>query len=171
MNIHSIIETIKNAPRNIKYGIENLIHWFPVIWKDRDWDHYFLYVILHYKLKRMEHLHIYYSHLMSGSQTVKELRRCITLLERLMEDEYHENASIESHKKWGRPKFNWIEIPNDKPGYSKLDITYKNVKTEEDEKQHNKEFSRICDHERNMRKQDIKYLFEYMSKHIEGWWD
>ena len=52
-----------------------------------------------------------------------------------------------------------------------LEITHKHVRTKEDEKQNKKEFHRICDHERKMRKQDIDYLFDYMKKHIEGWWD
>ena len=168
MNIYSIKQTIKNIPYNIRYGIENLIRWFPVIWKDRDWDHYFLYVILHHKLKRMEHLHIHYSHLTSGSQTVKEIKTCINLLDRLLKDEYYENASIEYNKKWGKPKFDWI--PTDSV-YSKLQIKQKHVKTEEEKLKETKHFSRVCDHERNMRKQDIEYLFHYMSKHVEGWWD
>lgn len=171
MNIHFIIQTIKDTPRNIKYGILNLIKWFPVIWQDRDWDHYYLYVILQHKLKHMEHLHIHYSHLMSGSQTAKEIKTCLILLERLMEDEYHENASIEYHKKWGRPKFNWTKLPDDERNYSELEITHKYVKTKKDESQNIKDFHRTCDHERNMRKQDIEYLFKYMEKHIEGWWD
>lgn len=171
MNMYSIIQKIKDTPRNIKYGIENLIKWFPVIWQDRDWDHYYLYVILHHKLKRMEHLHIHYSHLMSGSQTAKEIKRCIILLERLMEDKYHENASIEYNKKWGKPKFNWRPIDDNENGCSILEITHKHVKTKEDKKQNIKEFHRICDHERNMRKQDVEYLFKYITKHIEGWWD
>jgi len=170
MNIHSIIQTIKNIPRNIKYGVLNLIKWFPVIWQDRDWDHYYLYVILHHKLKHMEHLHIHYSHLMSGSQTATQIKICTNLLDRLIKNEYDESAYKAYYKKWGKSKFNWIEIP-DKPRYTMLDITNEKVKTEKDKKQEKKDFLRAGDHERNIRKQDIEYLFNYMNKHIEGWWD
>ena len=30
--------------------IRNLIRWTPIIWKDRDWDYYFIYEILKHKL-------------------------------------------------------------------------------------------------------------------------
>jgi hypothetical protein len=36
--------------RNFWYGIRNLIYWFPVIWKDRHWDHDFIMKIVHHKL-------------------------------------------------------------------------------------------------------------------------
>lgn len=172
MNIRSIIQTIKDAPRNIKYGIKNLIKWFPVIWQDRDWDHYFLYVILHHKLKYMEKVFLSDDcHVMSAKQTAAQIKICINLLDRLIEDEYHENASIDYYKKWGKPKFNWIEIPDNENGCSMLEITHKNVRTNKDRKQEKKEFHRICDHERNMKKQDLHYLFNYIAKHIQGWWD
>jgi len=169
MNIHSIIQTIKNAPYNIKYGIANLIYWFPVIWKDRDWDQYYIYVILKRKLEFMEALHLSdESHLMCAEETSKEIKRCITLLDRLVKDEYDENSFKKYYEKWGKPKFDWIPIDNE---CSSLEITNEKVKTEKDKKQQTKEFRRAGDHERNMRKQDIEYLFKYMSKHIEGWWD
>ena len=116
----------------------------------------------------MEHLHINYSHLISATQTVKEIRICLTLLERLIKDEYDESAFKKHHEKWGRPKFNWIPVDDE---YSSLEIAQEKVKTEKDKKQEKKEFHRASEHERNMRKQDVEYLFHYMKKHIEGWWD
>jgi len=172
MNIHFIIQKIKDVPYDIKYGVLNLIKWFPVIWKNRDWDHYFIYLILNHKLKHMvKAFNSGKAMALYSKRQAKQMKRCINLLERLMADEYHENASIEYHKKWGRPKFDWVEIPDDEHGCSMLEITHKHVRTKEDEKQNKKEFHRICDHERKMRKQDIDYLFDYMKKHIEGWWD
>lgn len=41
-------------PYSIKYGISNLIKWFPLIWKDRDFDHGYLYDILYFKLGEMQ---------------------------------------------------------------------------------------------------------------------
>ena len=36
---------------NLIYGIRNLIKWFPIIWKNREWDHYYIYEILKFKLE------------------------------------------------------------------------------------------------------------------------
>lgn len=32
-------------------GVKNLIRWFPIIWKDRDWDDYFIFKILKFKIE------------------------------------------------------------------------------------------------------------------------
>jgi hypothetical protein len=39
-----------NFLRNIRRGIGNIICWFPVIWKDRHWDCYFIMLVTHHKL-------------------------------------------------------------------------------------------------------------------------
>ncbi|MDD3123205.1 MAG: hypothetical protein PHC62_06830 [Candidatus Izemoplasmatales bacterium] len=39
---------------SLKYGIKNILFWFPVIWKDRQFDHGYLYTILGKKLELME---------------------------------------------------------------------------------------------------------------------
>ena len=31
-------------------SVSNLVKWFPIIWKDRDWDHHFIFEILKHKL-------------------------------------------------------------------------------------------------------------------------
>jgi hypothetical protein len=36
--------------KQLYYGIRNLIKWFPVIWKDRDWDQHYIYRVLEFKL-------------------------------------------------------------------------------------------------------------------------
>ena len=33
---------------NFKQGIRNLINYFPIIWKDRDWDYHYTLDILDY---------------------------------------------------------------------------------------------------------------------------
>ena len=35
----------RHIPRNIMEGIKNIIYWFPIIWKNRYFDHYYLYKI------------------------------------------------------------------------------------------------------------------------------
>lgn len=36
---------------NCKYGVRNLVKWFPVIWRDRSWDHCFIHLLMEQKLK------------------------------------------------------------------------------------------------------------------------
>lgn len=37
---------------NIRQGLKNLTYWLPVVWKDRPYDHSFIYEILKHKLKQ-----------------------------------------------------------------------------------------------------------------------
>lgn len=41
---------MKKIYYNIYYGIINLINYFPIIWKDRGYDYYFIYQLLQHKL-------------------------------------------------------------------------------------------------------------------------
>ena len=38
--------------KNFVKGIKNLREWFPVVWKDRDWDSDFIYEVLIHKLEK-----------------------------------------------------------------------------------------------------------------------
>lgn len=38
--------------KDLYYGVRNLIKWFPVIWKDRDWDSSHIYKVLQFKLEQ-----------------------------------------------------------------------------------------------------------------------
>lgn len=45
---------MKNILYNVKRfisNIKNVIRWLPVIWKDRDWDDYYIFEVLKFKLK------------------------------------------------------------------------------------------------------------------------
>ena len=42
----------KHFHKYLYYGIKNLITWFPVIWKDRDWDDYYILEILKFKINK-----------------------------------------------------------------------------------------------------------------------
>lgn len=44
---------IRRFFRHIPHGIRNLIDWFPIIWRDYDWDWEFLNDMLIFKLTRM----------------------------------------------------------------------------------------------------------------------
>ena len=70
-----------------KYGIKNLFTYFPIIWKDRDWDQYYFYVLLQFKLKKIrDRLNL---NLFEGSEdVVKEIDIAIEALERIIDDNY-----------------------------------------------------------------------------------
>lgn len=75
--------------RGIKQGINNLIIWFPVIYRDSWWDHSYLYLILRKKLELMEKgFRSEYAMSANAERDAKNMKICILLLDRLLNDDY-----------------------------------------------------------------------------------
>lgn len=153
----------------IPYGTKNLIRWFPTIWNDRNYDQYFIYVILQKKLQLSEKC-LRNGHHMYAEKTADEVKLCSLILDRLIKDEYDLHAFKRHDEKWGEANFNFKEI-KDKPGYSSLHITHEKVKTEKDKEEEQKDFKRSYENEQKLKEQDLDLLFKLMRKHIQGWWD
>jgi len=155
--------------RDFNNGLKNLIVWFPLIWKDRDWDHGFLFEMLQFKLTRMEKclrngIHLY------ADKTADKVKLCTFLLDRIIKDEYYDMVFKDHKKKWGEADLQCSDC-KDKEGYSELRITRPNVKTPEDNEQERKEYRAIMKRPDELMQQDIDMLFEIMRKHIREWWD
>lgn len=160
---------IKYFFRDIKHGIENLITWFPIIWKDRWWDHWFFFVVLHKKLDLMEKNFRSYGHHTKADKDADKMKICALLAKRIMDDNYFEMASKQHREKWGEPNMDWIDIDNSE--LVELKITYDGVITEKDKEQERKEFKTAIEQENYLREQDIKMLFNLIHKNIQTWWD
>ena len=163
-------EKIKDFFRNIRIGVPNLIIWFPIIWKDRDWDHQFIYQIFRHKLHLTEQFIRHHGIHINNIDDANKIKICVNLLDRLIEDEYHETAFKRHVEKWGPPDLNWNDS-KDYPKMCELSITHPNVKTDKDKKAERKDFSNSCKNESALREQDLDMLFKNMRKHIQTWWD
>jgi len=163
-------DRVENWFYGTKYGIENLINWFPVVWKDRNWDHYFIYVILRKKLQLMEHQIRTFGHHTRNIEDADNIKICVNLLTRLIEDDYHEMAFKKHDEKWGDIELKTKPL-EDNPDLYSVDFHRDGIKTEKDKEQERKEFQRACKHEANLREQDLDMLFKNMRKYIQTWWD
>jgi hypothetical protein len=85
----TIISKIKHTIR----GFKNLKKWFKVIWNDRDFDHYYLYVILEKKLSSIEETFsdVTQIHQIDESRLhiVKYVKIARILINRLMVDDFN----------------------------------------------------------------------------------
>ena len=158
------MERIRDFLRNIKYGVRNLIKWFPVIYRDRDWDHTFLMEIMKRKMDNMQKYLRKYGHHVNAEKDADDIKKCVILLDRLIKDEYHENISKKYYEKWGE-----LEFKESNSGFSTLEHT--KVKTDEDKYQCTKESRILHEKEDNLRNQDLELLFNTMRRKILGWWD
>jgi hypothetical protein len=74
--------------------IHNLIRWFPIIWKDKDWDDHYIFEILKFKLKNQaEYIGKKNRHL-SAKRDAEIMMLCVRLIEKVQSEyygmEYHE---------------------------------------------------------------------------------
>jgi hypothetical protein len=74
--------------RNIRQGISNLIKWFPVIWKDRQWDHFFILSMLKFKLALMSKFFKTKACAMHAEEDAANMDKCIHLIDRILKDDY-----------------------------------------------------------------------------------
>jgi len=150
-------------------SVKNVIRWFPIIYKDRDWDPEYLFKILKFKLGNMEKYFRKYGHGVDSDVDADEMHKCVLLLERIMKNEYYDNASKNYDKKWGESDYSFEDIMNGQ--LKKLNIVYPNVKTEQDEVKRKKEQKELWEKEDMMKEQDMDLLFKSIRRKILGWWD
>lgn len=166
----NIIRIIRDIYYNIIYGVKNLVLWLPIIWQDRNWDFYFIYVMMRYKLNLTGSHILKHNNHTRAEQDAYNIQLCVNLLDRLIADNYHETAFKNHDEKWGSGIFRCVDC-TDNPKFQELHIDYINVKTPEDEKQRHADFKRALKHEADLKNQDLDMLFTTMRKHIQGWWD
>ena len=86
----------------IKFKIKQLrklIRWIPIIWKDRDWDYYFVYEILKQKLIdtekyiRKDGLHVFNEH------DADSIKTAIEMIEKV-QTEYHLDKYLSEATEW-----------------------------------------------------------------------
>lgn len=152
--------------RKIFYGIENLIIYFPVIWNDSQWDHYFFFKILNKKLELMnKYWHSDYPMIVKSHQDkiAKDIKTAYLISQRIIDNNYSNNVFHFHDKKWGELNHSL------KSGI--FNLKRENVITKEDERNESREFRNLMKHYEYLQKQDIEYLFKLLNKKIRSWWD
>ena len=90
MRIRYIIREIKDYIKyDIPYGIKNLIKWFPLVWKDRDYDHNYILYALKFKIHNTRKLHERNKRHVGVEKEIHCMKVCEILLDRLIKDDYY----------------------------------------------------------------------------------
>jgi hypothetical protein len=165
----------------------NLYRWLPIIWKDRDWDDWYIFTILQTKLKHQaEYIGTKDRHT-RAQYDAQRMRTCVRLIEKVKEESYQDE-----YMEYNELNFGSTPVPG--TDTYKLDLTttwenfdeyflaypldYKrvlngagwldinNCKDDADKK---KKIAMNMSHLRGQRAKKI--LFQLLDRHIEGWWD
>ncbi len=172
-------------PKYIKQGIKNIIYWFPIIWKDRNWDHGYIFTILRHKLISHNECISKYNLHERSQQDARRITLCIKLIDKI-QDDYYNMEHMDYHK-----NKHWFEPCNDGTGnsfwrseniwerydeyFKKYPLIYKRVMNGEGNisiigRETDKEVIAMniahINHDRAR-----KLLFKIMEQNIEKWWN
>jgi hypothetical protein len=150
------VDFVETLVDNIKNGVENCYLWIKTIWVDKQWDDYFFLKIMKLKLTLMEK---YFRHHGMSTESVKDadnIKRCITLLDRILNDNYSEEAFAEYNRKY--------KINND--DFDLASITKPIVDPTQQA-----DFKSAIQIETDMKENDFNELFKIIRENIQSWWD
>lgn len=74
--------------KNIITGIHNILKWMPTIYKDRDWDHWYIYEVIKKKLYFQRKYLVKHNRHTSVPEINKYITICLNLIDRIQEDYY-----------------------------------------------------------------------------------
>ena len=145
-------------------SIKSLLAWFPIIWKDRNWDQYYLYKILRTKISMMSDYHKNFGHTEDAKKISEQMKLAADLIKKLENDDYYDEALIPLYKKYPDfdLKIDFVKEKNSKFGEIKFDYG-----GEERETLHRECLMK----EPSLRNADRKKLFDMISDNIDSWWD
>jgi len=92
--------------------LHNLYRWTPIIWKDRDWDYYFIYEILKQKLinvekfTRGEGIHFY------NNRDADSILKAIDMIEKV-QNEYYLDKYLSETTEWSDKGMNKAIVDHD----------------------------------------------------------
>lgn len=171
----------KHLHRDIIQGIKNLVKWFPIVWKDRDWDTHYIWQVMKFKLKNQSKYIGYHDRHLSAKRDAQIMMLCVKLIEKI-QSEYYGCEYLD----YQESKFYFTPIPNSDKSEMKSEILsqrfneyfakypriYKQVM-----QMKNPIFKRNDDYGIAMNishinhQRALKLLFKIMETNIERWWD
>lgn len=170
-----------------KQGVKNIIYWFPVIWKDRDWDGHYIFEILQHKLVAQANYIGKRDFHTRAQLDAKRMRLCVKLIKKVQEEDYTmEYMDYAKDRVWftpcedrpGSSQYNSEEVWEKYDEYfKKYPLVYKKVMKGEgvftlngrDESDMKRVIAMNIAHLNHDRAR--KLLFKIMEENIEGWWD
>jgi len=169
----------------LKQGVKNIMYWFPIIWKDRHWDHGYIFTILQHKLKAQSKEIGGKDRHTRAQYDSQKMNLCVNLIQKLQDDFYEmEYMDYAKNRHWFEPcndgtgNSTW-ESENIWEEYDQYFRKYPNIhrrvlkgggfapiKGREDDKHFIAMSIAHMNHDRAH-----KLLFKILERDIQRWWD
>lgn len=152
---------------NFLHRINKVLDYLPILWYDYDWDYVYFYVILKKKIDRMIPV-FKEGHLKGSDQTVKELKICSHILDRLINDIYSKERCEKSFKKYG--SLQWVTASGTVHDSPEAQTPY-NLVYERHHERAVKEVRRLHKRADIRKKEDLALLCNIIRRKSQTWWD
>lgn len=156
---HGWLYALKREPVRFYENVVAVIKWVPVLWGNYDWDHSYLWQIMHYKLRKMRELHETSGNSANAAQTAAQIKTAEDCLDRLIKDDYCAEEWEAYHKKY--PERNWLPNTSNSPFLEMAPISA----------EQGQELSDISSKEEALRKKDLALFCKTFEEHVRSWWD
>lgn len=137
--------------------IRKVAKWLPILWRDEDWDHAFLWIILRHKLASMRDYHKFYGITEDRTQIALEINSCVEALDRLIDDDYLKDDWAAYEAKY---PVEFVKVPG--TGCSMMRQRPEDARLEA---------LHLHDREESARQIDSAFVTNTMHKHWFGWWE
>jgi hypothetical protein len=152
--------------RNLLCNVRRILHWLPILWRDRWWDSCFLLEVMAAKLRYDAARYTKSGCHVGNERRAKQMHTAAALCERLSQQEYTSPWDAEETAAGNRF---WDYMSSNERHMGSL-IYYSSEGYVKDRR-----LSQAADWARErhdaMRDQDLEYLFRLFQKHLFSWWD
>lgn len=156
--------------------IHNLYRWFPIIWKDQDWDDHYIFEILKFKLTNQADYIGRYDRHTCAKRDAEIMMLCVSLIEKVQDEfygteylDYQESniKFIDSKEHPGSYEMEVEELSENFDDYfKKYPLVYKSVTDLNTPK------SKIAFKIAKINEERAhKLLFKILEQNIRRWWD
>jgi hypothetical protein len=162
--------------------VKNMFRWFPIIWKDEDWDDHFIFEIFKFKLKNQAKYIGNRDFHTRAKRDAEIMNLCVRLMEKIQNDYY----STE-HLDFEETSFELVPIPNSEnyemkstyisdtlnDYFNKYPLIYNKVVTKYNlvDDNHVVKYRIAMYMSRINHDRARKLLFKLMEQNIERWWN
>ena len=171
--------------RTIANGIKNLWRWFPLVWKDRDWDHHYIFEVLKFKISNTAKYVGSKDRYVGAGRDSEIMMTCVRLMNKVQNEiydgewyEYTDQKMITEEVEGENIKVIDFEIISErfKVYFEKYPIVYKKALAASSVKE-KWPYTEVSDNSLAMwmshynHKRAKRILFTLMERNIEKWWD
>jgi hypothetical protein len=166
-------------------GVKNIIKWAPIIYKDKNWDHSYIYSIIEFKLLQQRNCLVKANRHTNIWETNRDITICLNLIQRIKENYYStEYFEYYESKHWFKPtdetnqfytsytELIWEKFHN---YFGKYPLQYKKAKKEIRNKgkmtgyRSKEKIARYIGNENEQRAKNL--LFKILNEKLNHWWD